>query len=266
MKTPIARMAKMLPPSHVRAPPALWFVLLRVQTGFQELWMTAAPGTQTFLLQSPCPGQAARSQPVQGPWSSSSPFGLFTAIPRNLDYLVSSMPCMGTPPLAEEPQAGCWYMQQTSDVLQSPGFACQNHRIFQAHNHCSRQLRLLGTVCLMLLQALIKWNKFHHSPLKSSIPLFFQNMSAGCWQIPDVAALMLNCCQESPAAHVVLTFLALLANFVSFPAAPEWWKRIPYVHAEVHNSGAEPAIPQGSRLVTHCMNCCHSCDPQRNFI
>lgn len=115
-------------------------------------------------------------------------------------------------------------------LVYAANFWCSSESWFcmlksQAHKHCSRQFRLLGTVCLMLLQALIKWNKFHHSPLKRSIPLFFQNMSAGCWQIPDVAALMLSCCQEPPAAHAVLTFLALLANFVSFPAAPGVMKK-----------------------------------------
>lgn len=238
----------------------------------QESRMTVAPGTQTFLLQNICPGWSARSQPIHGPWCFSSPFGLLAAIPRNLDYLVSSMPCMGTPPLAEEPQAGPWHVQQTCDVLRSPGFACQNHRIFPAHKHCSRHLRLLGTVCLMLLQPLIKWNKFHHSPLKRSIPLFFQNMSVGCWQIPDVAALILN--QRHPCWIAVKSHLQ---HLLSWHFLHSWqtlflsqlhlarWKRIPCVHAEVRNSGAEPTIPQGSRLVTHCMNC-HSCDPQRYFI
>lgn len=182
------------------------------------------------------------------------------------------MPCMETPLVAEEPQAGHWNMQQTSHVLQSPSFACQNHRIFLAPKHCSRHLRLLGTVCLMLLQPLIKWNKFHHSPLKRSIPLFFQNLSAGCWQIPDVAALILN--QRCPCWIAVKCHLQ---HLLSWHFLHSWqtlflsqlhlgpWKIIPCVHAEVHNSRAEPAIPWGSRLVTHCMNFLHSCDPQRYF-
>lgn len=166
-------------------------------------------------------------------------------------------------PLAEEPQV-CWYMQQTCDVLWSPGFACQNHWVFPACKHCSRHLRLLGTTCLMLLQLLIKWNKCHHSPLKRSVPLFFQNMSAGCWQIPDVAALILS--QRRPCWIAVKSHLQHLLSWHSLHSWQTFflsqlhlgrWKRIPCVHVEVRNSGAEPAIHQGSRLVTHCMNCHH---------
>lgn len=183
------------------------------------------------------------------------------------------MPCMATPLLAEESQAGHWNMQQTSLVLWSPGFACQNGRIFLAPKHCSRHLRLLGTVGLMLLLPLIKWNKFHHSPLERSIPLFFQSISAGCWQIPGVAALILN--QRCPCWIAVRS---QLQHLLSWHFLHSWqtlflshlhlgpWKRIPCVHAKVHNSGAEPAIPQGSKVATHCMNCPHSWDPQRHFI
>lgn len=213
MKTHTARMAKMLPPSCVRAPPALCSVLLRAirQQGFRSQgWQQAQapkPSSCRILVQD-----SARSQPLHGPWSSNSSFGLLTAIPRNLDYLVSSMPCTGAPPLAEGPQVR-WYMQQICVVVQGPSFACQNHRIFPACKHCSRHLRLLGTVCLMLLQPLIKWNKCHHSPLKRSVPLFFQNMSAGCWQIPDVAALILD--QRRPCWIAVKSHLQHLLSWHS---------------------------------------------------
>lgn len=61
----------------------------------------SSPRQPNLPLQNPCPTWSARSQPTHGPCSFSSPFSLRTAIPRNSGYLITSMPCMATPPLED---------------------------------------------------------------------------------------------------------------------------------------------------------------------
>lgn len=137
VKAHMARMAKILPPSSVRAPPALWFVLLRASHSRTSGVLDASSPRPQNLLPTASLSRTV-SQIITYPWAMELQQPLWFAYcysQEYLDYLVSSMPCMATPLLAEESQAGHWNMQLTSLVLWSPGFPCQNGRIFLAPKH-----------------------------------------------------------------------------------------------------------------------------------
>lgn len=136
---------------------------------------------------------------------------------------------------------------------------------------------VLETIRLMLFQPLITWNKnISYCTLKNIYPAFLseyvcclltnsRHSRSGSVSNRDTPAELLSRATCSTyCLDITWTLGKLCLSFSQLHLGQR--KRIPQVAARVHNSGEEPTITQGYRLVIRSMSCCHSCDPQRCFI